>query len=253
MHNILITGASRGLGAQLARSYAKPGVHLILVARNTEELKSVADTCEERGAHTLCATIDVRDAVNMKNFILDVDATYPIDLVIANAGVSSTLRINWQQEPAEALDAVFSTNMQGTLNTINPLIPNMIQRKNGQLVLMSSLAALRGLPQSPSYSASKAALRIYGQSLRSWLARYHIQVNVVCPGYIDTDMSKRLHGPKPFLVSCEKAVKIIRRGLIQNKACIAFPWQLSWLTKLAVLLPTKPVDFILNKYESYVE
>lgn len=129
----------------------------------------------------------------------------------------------------------------------------MIARRQGQLVMMSSLAGLRGLPQSPSYCASKAAILVYGQSLRSWLARYQVQVHVICPGYIETDMSQRLQGPKPFLVSCEKAAYLIQRGLKKNKACIAFPWQLVALTKLARLLPSKPVDVVLNCFESYVQ
>lgn len=249
---ILITGANRGIGLQLAYRYAAPNINLILVARDAEKLKSAADHCQRLGANTICESIDVRDARLLETFLLDMDSKIPIDLVIANAGVSSTLQSNWQQETEEDIDMVFATNLQGTINTINPLINNMIVRQKGQIVMMSSLAGLRGLPQSPSYCASKAAVRIYGQSLRSWLARYKIKVNVICPGYIKTDMSDRLTGPKPFLISSEKAARLIQRGLSKNKACIAFPWQLSVLTKLAYLLPAKPVDAILNRFESHV-
>lgn len=256
MHNyssILITGASRGIGAQLARSYAAPGVHLILIARDAEALRNVAQACEALGSSTVCASIDVRDAIALKTFTLTADEKNPIDLVIANAGVSSTLQHDWQQEAEETLTTVFEINIQGMLNTINPLIHRMISRQRGQFVLMSSLAGLRGLPQSPSYSSSKAAVHVYGQSLRGWLVRYGVKVNVVYPGYIDTAMSQRLHGPKPLLMSCEKAVQLIQYGVKKNKASIAFPWGLSVLTKLSMILPSKPVDFILNKFESYVK
>ena len=124
-------------------------------------------------------------------------------------------------------------------------------RKSGQIALMSSLAGWRGMPQSPSYCASKAAVLMYGQSLRSWLARYHIKVTVISPGYIKTDMSDRLIGPKPFLISAEKAARLIQQGLIKNKACVAFPWQLRVLTTLAKILPSRLVDAILNQFESY--
>jgi short-subunit dehydrogenase len=250
---ILITGASRGIGKQLAFRYAAEHVHLILLARNGENLSEVAQHCQDLGANTIHKAIDVTDSISLKKFILETDDKLPIDLVIANAGVSSTLQSNWRQETEENIQNVLAINLQGTMNTINPLIHRMISRQKGQIALMSSLAGLRGLPQSPSYCASKAALYIYGQSLRAWLSRYNIKVNVICPGYVKTDMSDRLSGPKHFLVSSEKAVKIIDRGLRKNKACIAFPWQLNWLTRLSSVLPSRPINFILNHYESYLK
>lgn len=251
--NILITGASRGIGRQLALSYAAPGVNLILIATHLQTLQDVALDCQKLGAKVTLASIDVRDALSMESFILDVDLRMPIDLVIANAGVSSTLQQGWQQEAADDIEKVFAVNVQGTFNTITPLINKMMARRHGQIVLMSSLAALRGLPQSPSYCASKAAVHIYGQSLRAWLARYNVKVNVICPGYVHTDMSLHLIGPKPFLMSSQKAARTIQKGIRKNKACLAFPWQLSVLTKVARLLPTKPVDSILNRFDAYVK
>jgi short-subunit dehydrogenase len=250
---ILITGASRGIGKQLALRYAAEHINLILIARNRDQLLEVAQHCQDLGANTIYKVIDVTDSCPLKNFILEIDEELPIDLVIANAGVSSTLQSNWRQETDENIQNVLAINLQGTMNTINPLIHRMISRQKGQIALMSSLAGLRGLPQSPSYCASKAALYIYGQSLRAWLNRYNIKVNVICPGYVKTDMSDRLSGPKHFLVSSEKAVRIIEQGLRRDKACIAFPWQLNWLTRLSSILPSKPVNFILNRYESYLK
>jgi short-subunit dehydrogenase len=249
---ILITGASRGIGEQLALHYASPEVNLILVARDLCTLTKVAQCCEKQGANTIYESIDVTEAAEIKQFIRDVDSKISVDLVIANAGISSTLKPNWQPETEVDINQVFATNIQGTLNTINPLIDRMMVRRRGQIALMSSLAGLRGLPQSPSYCASKAALQIYGQSLRAWLARYQIQVSVICPGYIKTNMSDKLTGPKPFLISSEKAVQFIYKGLQKNKACIAFPWPLYALTKLAAFLPTKRIDAILNQFESYI-
>lgn len=251
MKTILITGANRGIGLQLALSYAAPDVNLILIARNETTLKETVLQCQRRGATTFYAAIDVRDALPLKTFILEMDKKNPVDLIIANAGVSATLQPNWQQESIHDTDRVFQTNVNGTMNTINPLIHSMISRKTGQIAIMSSLAAWRGMPQSPSYSSSKAAILVYGQSLRSWLARYHIKANVICPGYIKTDMSNRLNGPKPFLVSSEKAAHLIQHGLRKNKACIAFPWPLRLLTTLSTRLPARMVDGILNQFESY--
>ncbi|AWN73936.1 SDR family NAD(P)-dependent oxidoreductase [Legionella anisa] len=249
---ILITGASRGIGEQLAILYAAPNINLILVARDLNTLDNVSRRCQEQGANTIYESIDVQNATQLKKFIIEVDNKMPIDLVIANAGISSTLQPNWQPEKEEHINQVFAINLQGTMNTVTPLIPRMIERKKGQIAMMSSIAGLRGLPQSPSYCASKAALHIYGQSLRAWLIRYQIHVNVICPGYIKTDMSDRLTGLKPFLMSSEKAAKMIQKGLLKNKASIVFPWPLHMLIKLAHLLPSRPVDAILNRYESYI-
>lgn len=250
---ILITGASRGIGKQLALHYAAKNVTLILIARNKDKLEEVAQHCQDLGANTIYKVIDVAESSKLKKFMVEIDEEMPIDLLIANAGVSSTLQSNWQQETEENLENVLAINYQGAMNTINPLINRMMARKKGQIAIMSSLAGLRGLPQSPSYCASKAALYVYGQSLRAWLGRYNIQVNVICPGYVKTDMSDRLSGPKHFLVSREKAVKLIHHGLQKNKPCIAFPWQLNLLTRLASLMPSRPVNFILNRYESYLK
>lgn len=249
---LLITGASRGIGKELALRYAAANINLILIARDSEKLQKVAQCCQERGANTIFASIDIKDEVQLKNFIIDVDNKMPIDLVIANAGVSSTLQCNWQPEKEEDISEVFAINLQGTMNTINPLIHKMIQRKKGQIAIMGSIAGLRGLPQSPSYCASKAAVSIYGQSLRAWLSRYQIHVSVICPGYVKTDMSDRLSGFKPFIISSEKAARIIQKGLLKNKANIIFPWPIHILTKLSCLLPSRPVDAILNRFEAYI-
>lgn len=250
---ILITGASRGIGEQLAYRYAASNVNLILIARDLKKLESVAYSCQERGAYTLCEGIDITDALELKKFINHIDTQMPIDLVIANAGVSSTLQSNWQPEKEEDIYQVLAINLQGTVNTITPLVPKMIERKRGQIAMMGSMAGLRGLPHSPSYCASKAALHVYGQSLGAWLSRYQVHVAVICPGYVKTEMSDRLTGFKPFLMSSEKAACIIQKGLLKNKRHIAFPWPLHWLTQMSRIVPAQLVDFVLNRFESYRE
>lgn len=251
MPNILITGASQGIGEALALRYAACGAHLILIARNIEKLSAVAIACEKLGATTVYASIDIQNRETLEKFILNQDQSTPIELIIANAGIASTLKPNWQAEDINDIKAQVEVNILGTINTLDPLIKKMIARRSGQIAIMSSLAGIRGLPQSPSYCLSKGALRIYAQSLRSWLKRYNIKVNVICPGYVATEMSSQLSGPKPWLISKELAAKIIVKGLKRNQACIAFPWQLYWLTKLTNHLPANLVDKILNKFESY--
>lgn len=248
---ILITGASRGIGKQLALRYASTGSQLILLARNYELLRDVSLQCKGLGATVIFDAIDVSDASLCKSFMLEIDKTMPIDLVIANAGVSSILQKGWLPELEDELQQNFAVNLQGTLNIVNPLIDRMIIRRKGHVALTSSLAGFRGLPQSPSYCAAKGAIHIYGEALGSWLKRYDINVSVIYPGYVKTDMSDKLTGPKPFMLSSEEAAALIKKGLDKKRRQIIFPWQLYMLLKLARVLPIGIVDMIINRFEPF--
>jgi short-subunit dehydrogenase len=111
---------------------------------------------------------------------------------------------------------------------------------------MSSLAALRGLPYSPAYCASKAALKAYGEALRAWLRPQGIDVAVVLPGFVDTKLAGHVSGPKPLQMTAERAARIIRRRLARNEAHIAFPRLLHWGLRIASTLPPALVDSILT-------
>jgi short-subunit dehydrogenase len=129
-------------------------------------------------------------------------------------------------------------NLHAALATAHVLAQVMRQRGCGQIALISSLSAYFGLPVTPSYCASKAALKAYGESLRGSLAGFGIAVNVVLPGFVETDMSARFPGPKPLQQSPDAAAAVIRRGLARNRARIAFPAPLSWgMWWLSVLPP----------------
>ncbi len=238
--NIVITGASSGLGAALAVRYAAPGITLYLHGRDEKKLGLVARECEKRGAkiHTIIG--DVTDAKKMEILFLAADKNTAIDLVIANAGISAGMGSDG--ESAGQVRKIFATNIDGVINTVQPFLAPMVARKRGQIAIISSLAGLRGLPSSPAYSASKACVRLYGEGLRGWLSKQGVGVSVVCPGYIKTPMTDVNSFPMPFIMSPEKAADIIARGLARNKSRIAFPrmlyWPLWWLT----CLPTAITD-----------
>lgn len=236
---ILITGASRGLGAELALAYAAPGVHLALVARDEARLAAIAERCREKQASVSLACLDVTDPAALRGWIDEFDRRHPLDLVIANAGVSSTLSGRNGMENWDTIRRVFDTNLYGALATIHPAIENMRRRGRGQVALMSSLGAYVGMPISPAYNASKAALKIYGEGLRGLLAPQGVGVTVICPGFVRSAMSDGYPGPRPFLVGADKAAARIRKGLARNRARIAFPFPLSlgvWF--LSVLPPS---------------
>jgi len=248
--NIAITGASSGLGAALARHYAAPGVTLHLQGRDAQRLSQVASMCQEREATVYSKVLDVTDATAMESWLVSADKLTPLDLVIANAGISAGT--GGTGESAEQVRRIFATNIDGVVNTVQPLLAKMMARKSGHIAIMSSLAGIRALPSSPAYSASKACVRYYGESLRGWLCHHGVDVSVICPGYIKTPMTDVNDFPMPFILNVDNAAARIARGLATNKARIAFPrklyWPLWWLSCLPpaltdwffARLPAKP-------------
>lgn len=233
--HILITGASSGIGAALALLYAESGVRLSLHGRNATRLMEVAESARRKGASVTASNGDVTDAEPLAAWIKDCDQQQPIDLVIANAGISAGT--GGGNESKEQSNAIFATNFQGVLNTVHPALALMEPRKRGQIAIMSSLASFRGFSSAPSYCASKAAVRIYGEGLRGDVATKGIKVNVICPGFITTPMTDRNHFPMPFIMPAERAAEIIRKGLERNKPRIAFPWPMYALVRLVAALP----------------
>jgi short-subunit dehydrogenase len=219
--NVLITGASSGLGRALALHYAKAGVSLHLQGRNQARLDVVSQECEAQGAAVYPRLLDVTDAQGMEDWLKAANAQTPIDLVIANAGISAGS--GTKGETAQQARRIFATNVDGVLNTVQPLMSAMLARKSGHIAIISSLAGIRALPSCPSYSASKACVRYYGESLRGWLGAKGVNVSVICPGYITTPMTRVNNFPMPFIMSAEKAAGIIAKGLEKNRARIAFP------------------------------
>lgn len=244
-HHILITGASSGLGAELAVGYSHDDVVLALTGRNAQRLEDVATSCRARGAHVVTATIDVRDAMSLKHFIEQFDDAYPVDLVIANAGVSATT--SGGADDIEQAQIVFDVNLQGVLNTIHPLIPRMVKRGAGQIAIMSSLASLRALPTAPAYSASKAAVRFYGEALAGILKHRSVCVSVICPGWITTPLTDKNDFPMPFIMHEASAAVRIMHALSCGKRRIVFPLRLYFLMRLLDFLPISLTNLLFDR------
>ena len=242
---ILITGASSGIGTALAGAYARPGAFLALAGRDRRRLEAVAGACRDGGARVTAETVDVTDRAAMARWVGDTDDGHPLDLVIANAGISAGT--GGQGEDEEQTRALFAVNMDGVLNTVLPVIPRMRARKHGQIAVMSAVAAFRGLPGAPAYSASKAAVKAYGEGLRGWLAADGVRVSVICPGFVETPMTAGNPYPMPFLMQADRAAALIRRGLARDKARIAFPRPLYWALWLLGALPPSITDPLLRK------
>jgi short-subunit dehydrogenase len=266
---ILITGASSGIGAALADAYAAEGVTLILTGRDLDRLDQVAERCRQAGATVRHATVDVTEAEFMATWLKQVDEATPIDLAIANAGISGGTGGTATGESAEQARRIFATNLDGVLNTVLPLADRMVERAQrrrqaaeaaesegkaprsdgpvGQIAIVSSLAGFRGLPGAPSYSGSKAAVRVWGEAMRVQLKPKGVAVNVVCPGFIRTPLTDRNPYKMPFLMEADAAARLIRRNLAKDKGRIAFPWPMHALVWLMAALPTPLTDRLLKK------
>ncbi|MDB5490986.1 MAG: short chain dehydrogenase family protein [Micavibrio sp.] len=243
---IFITGASSGIGEALALFYAAPGVTLYLTGRNAERLRAVTDLCGQQGARAESFLIDVTDRAGMERLLLRLDAAMPIDLVIANAGISGgTGAIGG--ESADQVREIFATNVDGVFNTVLPLMPVMTTRGCGQIAVMSSLAAFTGWPGAPAYSASKAAVRIFGEALRGSLRQSGVKVSVVCPGFIESRMTAANEFRMPLFMPANRAAAIIARGLANDRGRIAFPWPTYLMSGLIGMMPLALSSKILTK------
>ena len=249
---IAITGASSGLGASLALSYAGPQTALGLIGRNRERLAATEAACRAAGATVAAAAIDVTDADALAAWLAEFDQTHPVELLIANAGTSAGPDPDSPGEPAATTRRQIEVNLVGAVNTIAPLAPAMCARGRGRIVAVASVAAYRGLPYSPGYCASKAGLRAYAEALRPNLARYGVGVTVVCPGFFSSPMTDRWTGPTPFLASGERAARCVKRGIDRGRPRIAFPWPLVLGMRFCDLAPAWIGDAILRGFRFHI-
>jgi short-subunit dehydrogenase len=244
MKNILITGASSGIGAELAKSYSKEKVRLLLLARSEERLQKIANICIKNGSEVKIVICDICSA-DIKVQIEKICASYKIDLLILSAGVSDGILNNLKE--FDKIQKIFDTNLIATINIMMPILYQMIENKNGTIGIISSLASMFPLSCAASYSSSKAAIKIFGESLRCYAKNYNVTISVIVPGFIDTPMTKKNNFYMPCKMSVEKATSIIISGLEKGQGLIVFPKIIYFILKLTNFLPYKIIDFINSK------
>ncbi|MES2728809.1 MAG: SDR family NAD(P)-dependent oxidoreductase [Pseudomonadota bacterium] len=244
MKTILITGASSGIGQALALHYAQSGAILFLTGRDAGRLADVADQCRIRGARAVhAATVNVTDVTAMTTQCTQWDDMSPIDIVIANAGISGGAA-GMDTETTDQARQIFAVNLGGVLNTLAPVLPRLQARQSGHVVVISSLAAHMPLPGAPAYSASKAAVGFYGQALAGMLSGSGVRVSVVYPGFVVSRMTAVNNFAMPFLMPADRAAQIIVKGIAKGQTRIYFPWAMAGAVRLASILPARFLAFM---------
>jgi len=231
---VIITGASSGLGAALARHYASRGATLGLIARRQSELErlraALSVPCE-------IYPLDVRDTVALAAAARHFTAKHGCpDIVIANAGVSLGT-LTEHAGDLQAIQDVLDINVMGMVKAFQPFLGGMRERGSGTLAGVASVAGYRGLPGGAAYSASKAAAITYLEGLRVELRTSGVKVVTICPGYIATPMTEKNAYSMPFLMSAESAAAKITDLIARGKVFSVIPWQMAIVARLMHVLP----------------
>ena len=229
---ILITGASSGLGAELARQYASSENELILLARREDKLFSLRSELFEKAKSV---DIVVADVTQFEELQKKIDSIGIVDLVILNAGISVGHSLDIT--PIRDFKNLYDVNLLGNHAILEILLPKLQAQQSGKIVFISSLASLISMPSSKAYSSSKRALNSYAESIRFKYKEDGIKVINILPGFIKSELTDKNSFKMPFLLSTQEGVKRIKKAIEKNKRIYAFPLRFYLIISLLNLLP----------------
>lgn len=242
----MITGASSGIGRGLALELARRGAKLGLIARRVDALNELVSEIETMGSKAVAFPADVQDSSSLAAAVESLTtALGPIDVLIANAGIGPTKHA--AELRGEEVAEVININVIGATNSATAVVPQMVARCAGHLVVISSLAAYRGLPKSAAYCASKAAVSAFFESFRLDLEPRGIAVTIIHPGFIKTALTSGRQAQLPYLLELDDAVKKIVRAIERKKKTYSFPWQLATIVRAGMIMPIWMYDRISRK------
>lgn len=244
---IFLTGASSGIGEALAIALAKKGAIVGLIARRKELLEKLKGQCEKVGGTARVYACDVTDEdavlAAADEFYSEFDR---IDILIANAGIGGNNAETRALQPL-AVKKVIDINLMGAVNSVHAVLPRMLKKGCGQIVAISSLAGFRGLPKSAAYSASKAGMTAFFESVRLDVKHQGIDVTIIQPGFIKTPLTSGREAKMPFLMELDDAIPLFLRAIEKKKRFAAFPWQLATVVRAGKIMPGWLYDRVAGK------
>ena len=244
---VFLTGASSGIGEGLALELARKDAIVGLAARRGELLDDLAERCKEIGGTARTFAVDVTDPTAVAAAAERLTSEFgQIDILIANAGIGGNNEETRTYTPA-AVKTVIDINLLGAVNAVHAVLPQMIERRSGHLVAVSSLAGFRGLPRSAAYSASKAGMTAFFESVRLDVMDKGIDVTIIQPGFIKTPLTSGRHNKMPFLMDLDDAIPHFIKAIEKRKKFAAFPWQLAALVRAGKFMPAWLYDRIAGR------
>ncbi len=245
--SVLITGASSGIGAYLARELVARGARVGLLARREEKLRELSQELQQAGGRAAWAAADVLDDQDLSAALDALDAELEgTDVVIANAGYGVP-------EPPKrfkpgASIRMYDVNLFGMLRLIDWALPRFLEAGGGHIVGVASVASFFGIPGSPSYCGSKAAMRVHLQSLRGTLKPYGVAVTAICPGFVKSELTAPAKFPMPFIWETDRAARYIAGAIEKRRGEVIFPWQMRLLKLLFIrLMPVAALEALTGR------
>ena len=239
---VFITGASSGIGQALAGRYAQAGYRLALVARRTDEMHAWAASQKLEASRYRVYGADVARIDSIVEAGQRCIAEFGVpEVVIANAGISVGMDTR-ERSDLDVMAQTFALNNTGLAATFHPFVTPMCQRGSGRLVGIASVAAVRGLPGHGAYCASKAGVVAYCESLRTELHGSGVRVVTLCPGYIDTPLTRGNRYGMPFLMRAEDFADRAFGAITAGSSYRVIPWQMGWVARLLRWVPNSVFD-----------
>jgi short-subunit dehydrogenase len=240
----IITGASSGIGAAMARELHSRGWKLGLIARRPELLEALAS---ELGRGVAWRAADVCDAEALRAACAEIEEDLgPCELLLANAGIGTPTPV--KRMDASVVARVMRVNYEGVVNAVAAVLPGMLERGRGQLAATSSYAGWVGLPSVAAYSASKAAVSSFMESLRCKLRAEGIAVTTIHPGYVRTDLTAQNRFTMPFLMDVDPFADKAVRGVLARRREVNVPWQMSIILGTLRRMPRWLYDFVAARF-----
>ena len=244
---VLISGASSGIGAVLAKELARRGALVGLLARRSDKLESLSAEIANAGGRAAWAVADVCDDDQLTQALDGLENELGgADIIIANAGYGHPEPVH-RFKPGASIQ-MYDTNVLGMLRMIDWAMPRFLAQGSGHIVGVASMASYLGLPNTASYCGTKAAMRVHLQGLRVSLAKEGIAVTTICPGFVVSELTDKNKAPMPFLWPTDRAVRLIANAIEKRRGEVPFPWQMRFLIGgFSRLLPTSWVEVLLRQ------